>query len=149
MAQTVFKATVTSPGGLEMKVESRGFIFTIDEPENLGGTNKGMNPVEVLLGALGACIGICIQSFAPVHHIKVNSFTVNLEGDLDPDGFMGINPDAKKGYSEVRTYIEIDADNSEEEIHEFIKFVEGVCPINDTITNSPVSKMFVNGKELA
>ena len=146
MAKQIFETTVSCRGGLEMKVEARGLTFILDEPESLGGTDKGMNPVEALLGALGGCVGICIQSFAGAHNIKVKDFSVRLEGDLDPDGFMGLNPQAKKGFSEIRTFIDIEAENTPEEIREFIKFVEATCPVNDTILNSPVSKMIVNGE---
>lgn len=148
MPKQVFETVVNGNGGLEMNVESRGLTFTLDEPENLGGSNKGMNPVEALLGALGGCIGICIQSFAESQHIHLHNFSIRLEGDLDTDGFLGKNPQAKKGFSEIRTFIELEADNRPEEIREFIKFVENTCPVHDTIMNSPVSKIIVNGEAL-
>ena len=35
--------------GFECEVQSRGFSMIIDEPEMSGGTDKGQNPVEVVL----------------------------------------------------------------------------------------------------
>ena len=40
--------------GTEVAITSRQFSYTIDEPPALGGTDKGANPVEHLLAALGA-----------------------------------------------------------------------------------------------
>ena len=41
--------------GVAVKVQARQFELMLDEPKSLGGTDTGMNPVEALLGALGAC----------------------------------------------------------------------------------------------
>lgn len=50
--------------------------FTLDEPENLGGQDKGPNPYEALLAALGACTSITLRMYAsqkkwPVEKIRV------------------------------------------------------------------------------
>ncbi len=50
-----FKATARkTANGLQVEANARGFKITLDEPEELGGTNTGMNPVEAVLCALGA-----------------------------------------------------------------------------------------------
>lgn len=144
MAKEVFKAKVVQENGLTMKCTARGHEITLDEPKELGGNDIGMNPVEALLSALGACKAIVIQSFGQMKGMKINNFEIEVEGDLDPDGFMGKNPDAKIGFTEVRTTITIDADNSDEEIEEFIEFVENTCPVQDTLTNPANYKAKIN-----
>ncbi|NLC26138.1 MAG: OsmC family protein [Fastidiosipila sp.] len=137
MAKTVFKATAEGQDGLTMLCKARDFEIVIDEPHELGGNDKGMNPVEALLTALAACKAIVIKAFASKHRIKLNSVRVEVEGVLDPDGFLGLNKDAKIGYSEVTTHYYIDADNTEEEIDKYVKFVEKNCPVKDSIVNAP------------
>jgi uncharacterized OsmC-like protein len=44
-----------------VRVHASSHIFTIDEPESLGGTDNGANPVEHLLASLGACQVITFQ----------------------------------------------------------------------------------------
>ena len=62
---TTFKADVKKlPGGLQVEANARGFKILLDEPADLGGTDKGMNPVEAVLCALGACQTICAAAFA-------------------------------------------------------------------------------------
>lgn len=146
MAKTNFKATTTMDMGKGMTVtcEARGLEFILDEPEELGGVNKGMNPVEALLSALGACKCIVAKSFARLNRIKLQEVQIVCEGELDPDGFMGKNPEAKIGFSRIKTNYFIKADNTDEEIHKFVEFIESHCPVMDSIVNSPVMEDEVN-----
>ena len=52
MAITTFKADVHHVAGLNVTATSTHHTITVDEPESLGGTDKGPNPVELLLDAL-------------------------------------------------------------------------------------------------
>lgn len=65
MAITTFKADVHHVAGLNVTATSTHHTITVDEPESLGGTDKGPNPVELLLDALGSCQAIAINAFAP------------------------------------------------------------------------------------
>lgn len=134
MADTTFKAAAHSPATLETIITSRTHTFTLDEPKELGGTDIGMNPVEALLGALGACKCIVARAFASKHKIKLNDIVVECSGVLDPDGFLGKNPEAKIGFSSIHTVFRIDADNTREELEQFIEFVDATCPVQDTLT---------------
>lgn len=135
MAKQTFTAVTEIVEGLQVSCRSRGFEFKLDEPEGLGGTDTGMNPVEALLNALGACKCIVVQSFAPKFRIQLKSVRVVVEGMLDPAGFMGRDPEAKVGFSEITSHFYIEADNTPEEIARFVDFVEAHCPVQDTLTN--------------
>ena len=50
-----------------------------------------MNPVEALLSALGGCKCIVARAFAKKHKINLKNVEIELEGTLDPDGFLGRN----------------------------------------------------------
>ena len=103
MANTIFSAKVTAKQGLTMECTSREFTIAMDEPAVLGGNNTGMNPVEALLNALGACKAIVARSFAQMKGFNFTELTIELDGTLDPDGFMGMNPEAKIGLSHIHT----------------------------------------------
>ncbi len=137
MAVEKFEAVVESVAGLKVSCKSREFEFFLDEPKNLGGTNVGMNPVEALLNSLGACKVIVAKSFARLHKMKINNIRIELEGELDTDGFMGKNPEAKIGFSKIITNFYIDADNTDEEIAAYVDFINRTCPVADTIENTP------------
>ncbi len=123
--------------GMQVTCSARGKSFILDEPKELGGTDLGMNPVEALLSALGACKCIVVKSFARMKKIDFLGVRIECEGELDPDGFMGKNIDAKIGFSKIKTHYYIEANNTQEELADFIGFVERTCPVKDSIVNSP------------
>jgi uncharacterized OsmC-like protein len=132
---TTFKATAKKlPEGLEVESSSRNFKITLDEPKNMGGTNKGMNPVEAVLCALGACESIVAASFCDKFGFKYDDFYINLEGDLDPEGFMG-NPDIRNGFQEIRFEMHFKTNETQERAEEFADFIENTCPVADNLTN--------------
>lgn len=53
------------------------------------------NVVEALLSSLGAFKCIVARCFAEAYNIDLQNLKIELEGDLDPSGFMGKNPDVK------------------------------------------------------
>lgn len=133
---TIFKATAKKlPEGLQVETTVRNFKILLDEPEDLGGTNKGLNPVEAVLSALGACQTICAYAFAGAMHIDLKDFYVELEGDLDPDGFMGLNKEVRNGFSEVRFTMHMTTDASQKKAEKLADFIESRCPVGDCLEN--------------
>lgn len=136
MANTLFTAKATLKEGLQVECTTRGFSIILDEPVSLGGTDTGMNPVEALLSALGGCKCIVARAFARKHNINLKNVEIELEGTLDPDGFLGRNPNAKIGFSRIVTKFKIEADNTREEIEKYVEFIESHCPVQDTLANA-------------
>lgn len=133
---TTLKATATKTAeGLQVETNSRGFKVLLDEPEELGGTNTAMNPMELVLCGLGACQSIVAAAFAESQGIDLQGFWVELEGDFDPDGFLGLS-DVRPGYSEIRFSMHIKSNSPEEEVKKFADFIEKTCPVGDTIANT-------------
>ena len=136
MATATFKAVSRKgKGGLLVENESRGFKIVMDEPENLGGTDKGMNPVEGLLVSLGSCLVIVGSAFAKGQGIDLQDLWVETEGDLDPDGFLLGKEGVRPGFDDVRFTIHIKSSSPEDKLREFQKFMESRCPVSDTLGN--------------
>lgn len=133
MAVEQFNATAHLQAGTLVKVKARGFEFTLDEPPELGGTDTAMNPVEALLGALGACQAIVARSYAPMFKVELEEFWVELEGDLDPDGFMN-KAEVRCGFSDIRYTYHIKSSSPEQSINDFIDFIGTKCPVGDSLT---------------
>lgn len=136
MSILTFKATSKKlPGGLAVENESRGFKFVLDEPVELGGTDTGMNPVEALLCALGSCETIVAAAFAKANDIAFDELWFELEGDLDPDGFLHGKPGVRNGFQEVRVVMHIKTDAPAEKVQKFQQFIQSRCPVGDVIAN--------------
>ncbi len=134
--KNVFKATATKlPDGLQVETNSRSFKILYDEPEQLGGTDQGINPVEAILTALGACQTIVAFAFAKAKRFDLQGFRVELEGDLDPDGFTGRNPDVRKGFTEIRYNMFFNTTEPQDKVDAFAEFIEKTCPVTDTLLN--------------
>ncbi len=146
--KAVFKASAKKlPEGLQVDTAARSFKLLLDEPKELGGTDKGMNPVEAILCALGACQTIVAFAFAEAKGFKLEGFHVELEGDLDPDGFTGQNPNVRNGFSEVRFSMHFKTPESQEKCEEFAQFIEKTCPVGDCLANPVPLKLVKVVKE--
>ncbi|MGM0216902.1 OsmC family protein [Enterococcus sp. AZ109] len=136
MVKQILKAEVEALGGLQLKCSARGFEFLIDEPENVGGTNQAMNPLEALLCSLGACKMMVARFFYQSQNIQLKSMKVEMLGEIDSDRLKG-QPNIKIGFSKITTNYTIVAENTPEEIDAFIAFIERTCPVKDTLVNTP------------
>ncbi len=110
--------------------------FVIDQPKNAGGENMGPNPLEVYLSSLGACICSIGKIIAVQKRIKLKSIDVQVEGDIDKDFLMGKTQEGRSGFTELRVFLNIDADMSKEEKENFMKEISSRCPIADNAINS-------------
>ncbi|WP_181235886.1 OsmC family protein [Enterococcus avium] len=143
MVKQILKTEVESLGGLQLKCSARGFEFIIDEPENVGGTNEAMNPLEALLCSLGACKMMVVRFFYQAKQINLKSMRVEILGEIDSDRLKG-KPNVKIGFSKIITNYYIDADNTDEEIKDLVAFIETTCPVKDTIVNAPEMELHIN-----
>jgi uncharacterized OsmC-like protein len=135
MAITTFKASSKLVEGLQVDNFVRDFQVRMDEPQNLGGTDSGMNPVEAMLAALGSCQVIVAAAFAKSQGVDLQDFWVELEGDLDPDGFLKGKPGVRMGFQEVRIVPHIKTSSSPEAVAKFMEFIKSRCPVGDVMVN--------------
>lgn len=141
--QTNPKAAIMEPSvnselndGLKASVSIRNFDLTVDEPAVLGGTNKGPNPVELVLGALATCKEIVVKAYAVSLGIPVNSVKVHTTGKLDLKGFLNLDEQTRPGFNEVNYRIEIDTPETDnEKLEQLRTLTESKCPVHDIIQN--------------
>lgn len=109
------------------------FQLHADEPSALGGTDLGANPVEHLLNALAACVTTSMVAHAAVRGIPVEAVESQVEGDIDLNGFLGLDPKTPKGFQNIRITFHIKA--AEEDLPKLRKLAE-FSPVYNTITHS-------------
>lgn len=137
------RATLVPGTATEVAVRAGMHRFIIDEPAALGGTDKGANPVEHLLGALGACQVITFQVWAAKLDITVDEIDIALTGELDLRGFFGADPDVRPGFSSIDVAVQLTGPESAERYTELVESVERHCPVLDNLGNKvPVRASF-------
>jgi len=80
VASTKWAAQVQWKGGFRSEAKIREFNTIIsDEPNALGGTDTGPNPVEQVLAALGNCLAVGYAANATAAGITINALNIDLE----------------------------------------------------------------------
>ncbi|PRZ00392.1 OsmC family protein [Marinilabilia salmonicolor] len=143
MAKAKFSITGKNDNPTKFVAKARNFEIVIDEPENLGGTNAGPNPVEYILAGYAGCINVMGHIIAKEQGIELNGLEITLEGDLDPDKLFGKPTDARAGYQEIRLQVKPDCTATPEQLKKWIDEVESRCPVNDNLANTTPIKVEV------
>jgi uncharacterized OsmC-like protein len=143
MPNLKFSVKAKSENPTKTIVEASGFKLVIDEPENLGGTNEGANPVEYVLASLAGCMNVVGHLAAKEMGFELRGMEISLEGDLDPSKFMGKNVDTRAGYSEVRVSVKADTDADRSTLDKWLEKIESRCPVSDNLSNATPVKFTV------
>ncbi|MCS7060675.1 MAG: OsmC family protein [Anaerolineae bacterium] len=110
----------------------RNFELTIDEPASLGGTDRGPNPVEVVLAALGACQEIVYATYAALLGVRIQRLEIRVTGQLDPRGFFNV-ADVPAGFERVEYEVDLQTDAPPDKTSQLIELVNRHCPVLDIL----------------
>jgi uncharacterized OsmC-like protein len=106
----------------------RRFSIDIDEPCELGGTNRFANPQEHLLAALNACIMVGYVAQCAVRGITLESLNIETDGEIDLRGFLGINSAVPPGYEHLSYVVRIKGSGTKEQFAEIHDAVMATSP---------------------
>ena len=106
----------------------RRFSIDIDEPHELGGTDRFANPQEHLLAALNACMIVGYAAQCAVRGITLESLQIETAGEIDLRGFLGIDPTVPPGYENLSYIVRIKGSGTKEEFAEIHEAVMATSP---------------------
>lgn len=133
---THFRTRVHDFFGLgENYTHKKPFVFDGDHPEVFASEDNGATPVEMLLAALAGCLTAGVATVAANRGIQLRSVTATVEGDQDLQGILGIDPDVRNGYSQIRVRYDIDADATRPEIEAVVAQSQKRSAVFDILTN--------------
>ena len=81
-----------------------------------------------------ACQSIATLIFSRAQGIDLQGVQMEIEGDLDPDGFMGLDPNVRNGLQEIRFKVHLKCDD-EEKARALARLAEERCPVGDCLKN--------------
>jgi uncharacterized OsmC-like protein len=111
------------------------FRFEGDHPEVFSAEDQGATPVEVLLVSLASCLTAGVAAVAQNREIQLRSVEATLEGDMDVRGILGVDPEVRNGFSQIRVTYRIDADASPEDIKALVAQSQKRSAVYDIVTN--------------
>ncbi len=136
----------TYHGACQDHLRAKPFILEADEPAVLLGKDTAANPVEHLLHALAACLTTSMVYHAGARGIELEQVESTFEGDIDLHGFLGLDPNVRKGYQAIRVTFRIKADVPDAQLEEIVRLGTGHSPVFDSLTRGvPVT---VNAERL-
>ncbi|MHC4605587.1 MAG: OsmC family protein [Planctomycetota bacterium] len=114
-------------GGSEFVIRVRKHEVTADMSEKDGGHDGGPSPVDLITGALGACIGMMVQKYCDTHGWKDGEVGVGMTIEMADD---------PKRVGTVTIDLEIPKDVPEDR-RAAVKRVAELCPVHATLTRGP------------
>jgi uncharacterized OsmC-like protein len=106
----------------------RRFSIDIDEPRELGGSNRFANPQEHLIAALNACMTVGYVAQCAVRGIALENLRIETDGEIDLRGFLGIDPAVPQGYENLSYTVHIKGTGTKEQFAEIHEAVMATSP---------------------
>jgi uncharacterized OsmC-like protein len=92
---------------------------------------------DMLLQALAACTGVTLNAVATALGIVLRDARVEVEGDLDFRGTLGVAKDVPVGFQEIRLSLLLDTDATEEQLAKLVQLTERYCVVYQTLRMPP------------
>ncbi|MEG9297706.1 OsmC family protein [Mangrovibacillus sp. Mu-81] len=122
------------------EVKAGAHTFFVDEPKNLGGNDKGTNPLNTLLGSLAGCENAIANMAAKEMKFNLNGIDFKIKGTLDPKGLMG-DASVKQYFQTLTIEALVDTDESDERIQELKEKTDSRCPVFNILKDTNFIKI--------
>tara|TARA_B110000503_G_scaffold130105_1_gene203099 strand:- start:708 stop:1025 length:318 start_codon:yes stop_codon:yes gene_type:complete len=98
MSDLIFSVKGESNSPAQFIAKTRQFKLIIDEPEGLGGTDEGANPVEYILAGLAGCLNVVGHIVAKELGFTIDKLKIEVVGNINPDRLFGVSDNERAGF---------------------------------------------------
>jgi uncharacterized OsmC-like protein len=123
--------------GLTCRIETGKALVEAGLHPASGGNGLAACSGDMLLESLAACAGVTLNSVATAIGITIHDGAINVEGDLDFRGTLGVSREAPVGFREIRLHYDLDTDANEEQLSALLRLTERYCVVYQTLKNVP------------
>jgi uncharacterized OsmC-like protein len=123
--------------GVSCRVETGRALVEAGLHPATGGTGLQACSGDMLLEALAACAGVTLRAVATALDVPIRDGSVQVEGDLDFRGTLGVNKEAPVGFKDIRLHFELDTDASPDQLDTLLKLTERYCVVLQTLRSAP------------
>ncbi len=120
----------------EERAHEAATVHDIDHPKVLVGSDKGPTPVEYLLHALAGCLTAGLGNIAAARGIELTEVTSTVEGDIDLNGVLGLDPQVRNGFEQIRVRFDVKGNASPEKLRQLVEQSRARSAVFDVFTNS-------------
>lgn len=125
--------------GLACRVETGRALVEAGLHPASGGSGLQACSGDMLLEALAACAGVTLSAVATALGIEIRQGTVEVEGDLDFRGTLGVAKDAPVGFAAIRLNFSLDTDADDEQLATLLKLTERYCVVLQSLRTPAAS----------
>ena len=115
------------------RTTARSFTIETDEPAPLGGTDKAIDPMELLLAAVGTCLQIGWVTHANRRGVDFRSLRIETRGDYDLSGYLAIDRSIPPGFLNISYTVEVDTDADPGVLEEIRAAAENGSPVTQNV----------------
>jgi uncharacterized OsmC-like protein len=113
-------------------------VYEAQAHAGVGGAGTAACSGDLLLGALAACAQVTCQMVAEAMGMETERIEVEVEGDLDLAGTLGVSKEVPVGFERIRTRFEVVApEATEEQLDNLRSKTEQYCVVFQTLTRPP------------
>jgi uncharacterized OsmC-like protein len=123
-------------------------ILEAQAHSGVGGPGTAACSGDLLLGALAACAQLTCQLVATAMGIPFERIRVEVEGEMDLSGTLGISKDVPVGFQDIHARFDIDAPNATpEQLAALKQKTEQYCVVMQTLLQPPrIRTSWINGE---
>jgi uncharacterized OsmC-like protein len=113
-------------------------LYEAQAHAGVGGPGTAACSGDLLLGALAACAQVTCQMVAEAMDIEAEHIEVEVEGDLDLAGTLGVSKDVPVGFEQIRTRFDVVApEATADQLDALRRKTEQYCVIFQTLVDPP------------
>jgi len=135
--------------GVSCRVDTARALVEAGLHPATGGSGLQACSGDMLLEALAACAGVTLRAVATALDIPVRGGTIDVEGDLDFRGTLGVSKDAPVGFRDIRVRLNLESDASPQQVETLLKLTERYCVVLQTLKSSPAIRTTVKNASAA
>jgi uncharacterized OsmC-like protein len=134
-AMVTLKAKGRIGEGISCNVETGRALVAAGLHPASGGNGLLICSGNLLLESLVGCAGVTLSAVLTSMGIEMREGTVEVEGDLDFRGTLGVSKEVPVGFKSIRLSYILDCDTSPEQLQTLIKLTEKYCVVYQTLIN--------------
>ncbi|MGH9040110.1 MAG: OsmC family protein [Acidimicrobiia bacterium] len=131
-----FTTVTTWEDGARARTTARSFVLRTDEPKALGGTDAAVDPMELVLAAVGTCVTVGWVTQAVQRGIEFRHLEVEVTGTYDLRGYLALGGGVRPGFQTIDYRVHVDSDAPPGTLAEIQAAVEATSPMFDNVKNA-------------